>query len=612
MGTKIGRMLVLAALAVGTLLFSGCGGGGSSTTPTVSGVAAAGAPLTGQVSLVDQNGTAAPGAPKTLNADGSFSFDVSNMRPPFFLKADGTAGGTGYTMYSFALAAGTANINPMSNVVCAAVAGVNDPATAYNAPATYAPAMTLPAMNTATTNMRVMMTNILNQFGATTVNPVTGSYSANHTGLDAVFDVVRMSIDTGSGTMTVVDKTSGTSGVVLGAATRAQMMGSTPPAAVAAVSNGTLPTDMQNIAAMLTNLGGALNKGAAVTTTDLDPYFAADPGFGLNDGRTRTQQMEMVRTGIGSFLNGRTISQMTGVTFMGNGAGGGYIVSFRMRLSDGAAVMSNATFSDEFVMKKNAGNQWQITGNGHRSFMANSMLNQQWQTATGTRTQAGIHFDMSDPGNAFKAAVITGTGLPGGGIEMIKDSADPTIFMLQTPDATLPGKGDKFYPMSDGNIALMADNAPFTFTFYSSLPPRNNPVEQRVMTFARRCLTGTEAAATSGLYPAVTPAGNLATHAFSTMMSNMMGMMGGSGMLTMPFAYTTPTGLPVTMMDAKFSISSSTFGDETVLGIPMNGTSATMGMTAPTGSAPTSGTGYLDVRATDAFGRTVATSWMYQ
>jgi predicted lipid-binding transport protein (Tim44 family) len=612
METKVIKRLAYLVLAFVPFLFYGCGGrgGGGSSSPTgstVTGVAAAGAPLIGQVSLKDSAGNLAPGSPKTLNSDGSFSFNVSGMAAPYFLQAQGTAGGTEFTMYSVSLGTGTANINPMSNIAVAAMAGVNDPATAYASPGTYATNMTQTRMNTVVANMQAMTTNILTPYGAGSTNPVTGSYTANHQGLDAAFDVSQMNL--ASGNVTIVDKTSGTSGANLGTATISQMMGSTPPTAVAAVSNGYVPTDLQSISTMLSNMGTALNKGSNVTTTDLDPYFAST-NFGINNGMTRTQLMSNIQSDISSLLGGRTISGVTGVTFNGN-KGGGYIVSFQFRMSDGSSIMSNQTFSDEFVMSKNSSGTWQITGNGYNSFTQNSMLNQQWQTATGNQTQAGMFFDMSDPANLFKAAVITGTGLPVGGVEMIKETADPTIFMLQTPDTALPSKSDKFYPMTDGNISSIPDNGPFTFSFYSSLPPRNNPMEQRIMTFPKRCLTSTEVAATTGLFSTVTPTGNLDTHTFSTMMGNMMGGMMG-GMMSMPFTYTTPTGLPVTMMTSKFSVSSSSFSNETTQGISLNGTSSTMQMQGPTGSAPTSGSGYVDVRATDAFGRTSASSWMFQ
>jgi predicted lipid-binding transport protein (Tim44 family) len=135
-------------------------------------------------------------------------------------------------------------------------------------------------------------------------------------------------------------------------------------------------------------------------------------------------------------------------------------------------------------------------------------------------------------------------------------------------------------------------------------------MEQRTITFPKRCFTRAEAASTSGLFPAVTPTGNLATHTFSTMMGNMMGGMQG-GMLSMSFNYTTPTALPFIMMSANFSISSGTFSNEAVQTIPLNRTSMTMQMSGPA-TVPSTGTGALTINATDIFGRNLGTAWMFQ
>ncbi|ABQ25935.1 hypothetical protein Gura_1742 [Geotalea uraniireducens Rf4] len=123
--------------------------------------------------MVDAKGTAAAGSPLKLNPDGSFAFNVSGMTPPFILKADGTTGGTSITMFSVAMGTGTANINPMSSIVVAAAAGVNDPALVFADPVTNAPKITNATFNKAVADMQTMMAPILTAFNATGMNPVT-------------------------------------------------------------------------------------------------------------------------------------------------------------------------------------------------------------------------------------------------------------------------------------------------------------------------------------------------------------------------------------------------------------------------------------------------------
>ena len=605
---KISRTIYLV-LAVVVFIFNGCGGGGGGSAPAVSGVAASGSPLIGQVSMVDAKGTAAAGSPMTLNPDGSFAFNVSGLTPPFIMKAAGTIGGTSVTMFSVAMGPGTANINPMSNIVFAAAAGVNDPALVFTNPVTNAPKITDATLSKAVADMQTMMAPLLTAFNATGMNPVTGSYTANHTGLDAVFDVVQMPINTTTGNMSVFDKTSG---ATIGTALMSRM--ATPTQPITQIPSTAVPTDLQNIGTMLNAMGTALNKGTSLTTADLDPFFIPDTqNFGINGGMTRTQLMGAIQAIMPTILSQGAITQMSNLTFIGNAPVGGYRISFAVRFTDGSMAMSNMTgFSDEMVVAKNSvSNGWQFKGNGHRSLMFNNMLTQQWQTATITQTEAGLSFDMLDIGLAFKSAVATGPGLPS--VLLVKDAGNQKVFMLNTSTTGLPTMGSEFFTMPDTTVASIPDNAAFTFSFYSSLPPRNNPMEQRNVTFPKRCFTRAEAAATSGLFPTVTPTGNLATHTFSTMMGNMMGMMGGSGMLSMTFTYTTPTALPMAMMSADFNISSSTFNpNEVIQTLPLNRTSMTMQMQGPTGVTPTTGTGALNVSATDIFGRNTGTAWMFQ
>jgi hypothetical protein len=80
-------------LWIATLGFVLAGCSGSETAPpaapnaTVSGVAASGAPIVGTVSLRDSS---VPAQKKTTTSDenGSFSFDVNGLKPPYVLKAE--------------------------------------------------------------------------------------------------------------------------------------------------------------------------------------------------------------------------------------------------------------------------------------------------------------------------------------------------------------------------------------------------------------------------------------------------------------------------------------------------------------------------------------------
>src|SRR6185369_2420092 len=73
-------MMVLSLLSLG-LMLAGCGGSGSKqmSSQVVSGTAAVGAPLSGQVSLKDSSMPAMQRA-TVIGSDGSFAIDVTNLK----------------------------------------------------------------------------------------------------------------------------------------------------------------------------------------------------------------------------------------------------------------------------------------------------------------------------------------------------------------------------------------------------------------------------------------------------------------------------------------------------------------------------------------------------
>ena len=125
------RVLALLALAVATML-AGCGGDGdaapATVTPastTISGTAAAGAPIIGTVTIKDSS-SPAKAKTVTISADGKYTVDVAGMTAPFMMRADGTVGGRSYSIYSAATAAdvgGTINVTSLTDLIVANIAG---------------------------------------------------------------------------------------------------------------------------------------------------------------------------------------------------------------------------------------------------------------------------------------------------------------------------------------------------------------------------------------------------------------------------------------------------------------------------------------------------------
>ncbi len=205
---RAGAAIAMLALLLAGVLVAGCGGGSGSgvSSQTVSGVAATGAPLVGQVTLRDSSATRKDKQTVIAN-DGSFSIDVSYMKAPFLLKATGTVDGANHTLFSFADKPGIANINPLSNAALASAAGVDDPATVFD----QADAPMLDkiryAMAGSVNTLKFKLKILLDSFGAAGADPLKGPYSADHTGLDGMFDNVNITVV--KGTFTVTNATTG-------------------------------------------------------------------------------------------------------------------------------------------------------------------------------------------------------------------------------------------------------------------------------------------------------------------------------------------------------------------------------------------------------------------
>lgn len=190
-----------------TLLITGCGGGGGAegvSSKVVSGVAATGDPLSGQVMLKDASGHEKS---TVIAGDGTFALDVTGMEEPFALKADGTSKGTHYTLYSFAEGPGIANVNPLADAVVANAAEVDDPATVYDNPDKGSFERIKQRIRTSTDDFKNKIRPLLHRYDAEDDDPISGDYKANHTRLDRMFDDVI--ITRSKGILTITNKETG-------------------------------------------------------------------------------------------------------------------------------------------------------------------------------------------------------------------------------------------------------------------------------------------------------------------------------------------------------------------------------------------------------------------
>lgn len=196
------RRLLSASLgAAALLLVTACGGGGdpasdslaaetggSTSTVSITGVAAVGAPITGQTVTV----TNAKGVSRTAqtNSSGGFTVSIADSAPYVISVTDSA----GKTWYSYTPTAGAVNVNPMTTL---ALLSANDfkpladlVTNWLNDPLTQAEV--LEAAKKVNANLQNVMT--ANSVAYASTNIFNGAFTANGTGMDAVLDDLGINI----------------------------------------------------------------------------------------------------------------------------------------------------------------------------------------------------------------------------------------------------------------------------------------------------------------------------------------------------------------------------------------------------------------------------------
>jgi hypothetical protein len=188
--------IVLACTVATILALGGCGvetippPTASPTPGVVSGVAAVGKSIQGMVTLKDSS---SPSKIRTTitGPDGSYQFKVDGLKPPFVLKVQWKdENAVTLRLHSLARKHGKANINPLSDVILAG-AGADDPTLIFdtNDPASIQAAAE--KLMAALQSLRTVLAPMFQLYGIEK-DPIEDDFEADHTGLDALFDDVRI------------------------------------------------------------------------------------------------------------------------------------------------------------------------------------------------------------------------------------------------------------------------------------------------------------------------------------------------------------------------------------------------------------------------------------
>jgi hypothetical protein len=218
---RVCRLCVVSVIALFALIFSACsGGGGGGGAPQqqqqqpkvkITGVAAAGAPIAGIVNIKGANGAMAS---TTIGVDGTYSFtdaDLAALTAPYILWAQGSVNGKSLSMYSAGIADGRINITPITDFILRNTLG-SAAETAYQNWSASAASVTAGTLSAAETKVQAQIQPLLDAAGvASGTDLVTGQFSADHTGLDKVLDVLSITYNAAGTTATVTNTVTGSS-----------------------------------------------------------------------------------------------------------------------------------------------------------------------------------------------------------------------------------------------------------------------------------------------------------------------------------------------------------------------------------------------------------------
>ena len=518
-------------------LFSGCSGGGGSpagASKTISGTAAAGAPIVGYVSVRDSSTNAQPVKTNIpITANGNYTVDVTGLTAPFAFLATGTVGGTNVSLYSAATSAdvgSTINITPFTNLMLMNIAGgIVSNYLDSGSLASLTPAQ-INAQTTALTTALAPALQAMGLSGATDLLRTT--FNANNTGLDAFMDAVQVNAtDPSAVTITnimnaattlTVDTTAGTP------TTPGTITGTLPTTGL----TGEGPTPTQQILQVFTEFTGFFATSLpAPTNPALLALFSTD--F-MQDGQ-----------GISAFLTNITTDKSNiGISFAN-------VKVTSVDLANGIAYVQflpvsplNNKIEIQNWKVENVNGVWLAAGDQRiANVKVTTTANKNVSTgnsgsgnSAGITYTTGLNLNIDNKGQqAIGSAVVTGPGLPSGGVTLVNQFSVPnndtnTWFAITTTNALNPvynGGGNNNWNMSDSGteIGAITPGSVYTVKIYSSADG-NALVETDTITLPVAPILNTA----------------LPTTTFPSITSGMLSMNGVSVDTTLTLGWTIPTG----------------------------------------------------------------------
>ena len=564
------------ALMMGTFVIAACGGGGSSSSPapaakTISGVAAAGAPIIGSVTIKDSTTPTAQTKTVFIAADGKYTVDVSDLKAPYMVRADGYVGGNEYHLYSAATQAdvgGTINITPLTDLIVANIAGSIAKTYFDNDSFTGLTAAQLTAQSDA---LRAKLLPVLQAVGvSSSIDLLRASFSTDHTGLDAALDILKVTTDTTTGVATITN-----------IITQQQMTSNVTTGTYTGVLDDTTGvatgiTDIQKISAGFKTFS-ALFATSVPSETNPTLLSLFDSATFLMEGQN-----------LASFLSEITTEQdIIGISFTNisiqsiDTTAGTAVVAFDVILN---GMVANDGPKPFHMIKKTDG-KWYMQGD---QYIAHVKVESRAEFRPSDSTQqknTGLNINIEDRGGkGITSAVVTGKGITNP--VTLVNQINNNWFTIQTTN----GNTGNMYFMNDTQITAIADTGEvYTVQLYIGSTLTATYTEK----LRKRPYLNNELTAAS--FPTIT----------SPTMTEMRAFTGGNATVT----WTLPAGLTNDWLSMQMNDNSGNSARaEFSLAPADRSKSFTLNPITSTGQTFTPTGGGIWLGAWDSFGRQVATS----
>lgn len=459
------RLLYLLLLwTVG--LLAGCGGGGgggsSAAAPvvvptTLSGTAAAGAPIAGIVTVRDSS-TPVKEISAPIDAFGKYSVDVNGMSAPFVLRVTGKVGNTSYNLHSGATQAdvgGTVNITPLTDLILSNVAG-QIAANLYTSN-NYS-AITTVNLNSAQSALQAKLLPVLSDLGlSATIDLLRLSFEANRTGMDKLLDALRVDVSTASATITNIINNS-------------QIVDSFAAADPVGTLSGTgTSAGLSELDQMVAQFNTLTSLFATSLPSMTNPTLTAlfDSASFMMEGLSLNQFLTEITTeptNVGVKFTNIAIESLNTSAYPYAA-----VVQFDIIQVGRPAFALGMKFG-----KASASAKWLAQGDGRVGMAwigANATLSNSPCSDGNPNPRSGLLLEVDAVGDAnVDYAIVKGNGLPAGGVLLIDQNTGDSFRIATGPyngTSTIgPTCGHNLYVMNDATIAQVVDNSVYTIELW--------------------------------------------------------------------------------------------------------------------------------------------------